>query len=194
MKNQQDPELYEHKRQQLQALVELYKQDYIELFFADEVTFSLIPSVPYGWLPIGKQTELPTQKAKVMKLFGMVNLDNRFYGFPTNEKIDADYIIEIFDSMIPKLKKPTVIVLDNASFHHKAVKTKKEEWEKQNLFIFFLPPYSPHLNRIEILWRFIKHKWLQPKDYLNSKSLWDAIINILKGFGTEFNIQFSQQF
>ena len=186
--------LYEQKRQTLQALVELYNRGYIELFFADEVTFALTPSIPYGWLPKGKQTELVTRKTTVMKLFGLVNFENRFYGFPSQNKIDAEFIIEALEQIIRKIEKPTVIILDNARFHHRAVRLKKEEWEKQNLFIFFLPPYSPHLNRIEILWRFLKHRWLKPEHYLNTKTLWNAIINILQLFGTEFKIDFSKQF
>jgi len=194
LKKQRDPEAYEYKRQQLQALVELYEQGFIELFFVDEVTFSLVPCVPYGWLPIGEQVELTTQKATVMKLLGLVNLDNRFYGFPTKGKIDALYIINAFDQLIERLDKPTVLVLDNASFHRKAVELKRKEWEEKNLFIFFLPTYSPHLNRIEILWRFVKHQWLKAEDYLNSKTLWNAIENILNSFGKEYTINFSKQF
>ncbi|MDR2810274.1 MAG: transposase [Tannerellaceae bacterium] len=37
-------------------------------------------------------------------------------------------------------------------------RSKIQQWLKQDLFIFFLPPYSPELNMIEILWRFIKYK------------------------------------
>ncbi|MDR1180459.1 MAG: transposase, partial [Bacteroidales bacterium] len=36
---------------------------------------------------------------------------------------------------------------------------------------FFLPPYSPELNKIEILWRFIKYKWLPFEPFLNFQNL-----------------------
>lgn len=32
--------------------------------------------------------------------------------------------------------------------------------ETRGLFIYYLPPYSPELNLIEILWSFIKYAWL----------------------------------
>ncbi|WP_420870142.1 transposase [Catalinimonas alkaloidigena] len=32
-----------------------------------------------------------------------------------------------------------------------------EQWQEQDLYIFFLPKYSLHLNYIEILWR--KMNW-----------------------------------
>ena len=45
-----------------------------------------------------------------------------------------------------------MVVLDNARVHtSKAFQERREAWEKRGLFIFYLPPYSPHLNLIEIL-------------------------------------------
>jgi transposase len=42
--------------------------------------------------------------------------------------------------------------------HAKVVKNEFENWENLGLSIFYLPTYSPHLNPIEILWRFCKYK------------------------------------
>ena len=43
-----------------------------------------------------------------------------------------------------------------------------EKWRTKNdLFLFFLPTYSPKLNLIEILWRKIKYEWLEFKAYLS---------------------------
>ncbi len=48
--------------------------------------------------------------------------------------------------------------MDQASIHTSDKMMEKiEEWEKKNLEIFWLPTYSPELNLIEILWRFIKY-------------------------------------
>ena len=194
MKDKRDEELYETKRQALQAMAQLFELGWIDLFFADQVTFSLTPCIPYGWLPVGRQTGLPTQRRPVMKLLGLINLDNRFFGYPSNGKVDADFIIQSLDCFVERITKPTVLVLDNASFHHRAAEQKAKQWEEKGLFLFFLPAYSPHLNRIEILWKFIKYKWLQPQDFLNEKILWDAILDILKNIGGKYSIDFSCKF
>ena len=81
--------------------------------------------------------------------------------------------------------------MDNASVHSSAAfKEKIEEWKEQDLYILFLPRYSPHLNLIEILWRKIKYEWLKPADYENLKTLEEALKNILTGFGRDFFINF----
>lgn len=45
------------------------------------------------------------------------------------------------------LKKGTVIVMDNASFHRK--KQLFKIFEKYGFHLIFIPPYSPELNPIE---------------------------------------------
>ena len=53
--------------------------------------------------------------------------------------------------------KPTVIIHDNASIHRaKLVQKRHQIWSKQGLSVFFLPPYSPEMNRIEEQWLYAK--------------------------------------
>ena len=54
-----------------------------------------------------------------------------------------------------------VIVLDNASAHtSKAVKAALPALEAAGVTLYYLPPYSPELNRIEELWRHVKYQEL----------------------------------
>ncbi|MDR1645358.1 MAG: hypothetical protein LBS05_05990 [Tannerellaceae bacterium] len=34
-----------------------------------------------------------------------------------------------------------------------------------------MPPYSPHLNIAETLWRILKGKWIRPPDYVSTDNL-----------------------
>jgi transposase len=52
--------------------------------------------------------------------------------------------------------------LDNASFHRKA--KLHEIAAKYGVFVLFLPPYSPHLNPIELSWANLK-RWLKDNLY-----------------------------
>ncbi|MFA7493298.1 MAG: transposase [Proteiniphilum sp.] len=59
------------------------------------------------------------------------------------------------------------------------------------MYIFFLPPYSPHLNIAETLWRKLKKEWLNPEDYFNEDSLFYAVNRCMAGLEDSLEIKFS---
>ena len=74
------------------------------------------------------------------------------------------YVIELFEKIRKSHKHsviPISIFLDNAKYQ--ACKDVAEKADSLNIELMFLPSYSPNLNLIERLW-----KWLK-KDCLNCK-------------------------
>lgn len=58
----------------------------------------------------------------------------------------------------------TVIVQDNASVHRSQLTHQQiQRWQAQGLFLFFLPPYSPQMNRIEDEWLHLKRDELSAR-------------------------------
>jgi transposase len=87
--------------------------------------------------------------------------------------------------------KPTVIVFDQSSIHTSdAILDKLEEWQERNITIFQLPSYSPQLNLIEILWRFIKYEWIEIDAYSSWATFVTSVEKILNGFGKNYVINF----
>jgi len=84
-------------------------------------------------------------------------------------------------------------VLDNAPTHrsHKFIE-QMEKWMERDLYIFFLPKYSPHLNIAETFWRKAKYEWLRPSDYGSFAKYKKKIRAIFTGIGTEYKIAFTQ--
>lgn len=168
---------------------------HIELRFADESGFSMLPNVPYGWLPRGRQTGILADNKRVINIFALLSLDQKLCSYPTPKTIDSTFILQALDDFCLTIKQPTVVVLDQAPWHTAAkIKSRLAHWQSKNLYLFYLPKYSPHLNAIEILWRRIKYKWLKPRDFSNPETLKDAIYNILTDFGNQFQINFSKNF
>jgi len=61
------------------------------------------------------------------------------------------------DKRLKKTGKITVIVEYRASIHNsKIVRSQKQKWEEQGLYLFQLPAYSPDLNEIENEWQRLK--------------------------------------
>lgn len=167
----------------------------IDLFFADETGFNLVPYIPYGWQPIGKQTTIRSSKDHVCNLLGFLTRKGELKVWSTPKSINSDFVIECIDELADQVERPTVVVLDNAPWHASAkVKNKEKEWNEKDLYLFFLPTYSPHLNLIELLWRKIKYEWLKAEDYLSAKKLKEALKYIITKYDDEFSINISMNF
>lgn len=62
--------------------------------------------------------------------------------------------------LIPNLEPGDIIIIDNASFHHGEY--IKEIVELAGCEIWYLPPYSPDLNKIENWWAVLK-TWMKQR-------------------------------
>ena len=83
------------------------------------------------------------------------------------------------------------VLSDNAPIHRsKAFIRHIPKWIQRGLIIKYLPVYSPELNLIEILWRFIKYYWLPFSAYGAFQQLCAAVEEILQQFGTKYTIAF----
>ena len=95
------------------------------------------------------------------------------------------------DKFASHIVKRTVVILDNSPIHRsKKFGVKIKDWEKMDLLIYFLPPYSPELNLIEILWRRIKYQWLPFDAYLGFQNLKERLLYVLQNFGRKYDIIF----
>ena len=81
---------------------------------------------------------------------------------------------------------------DGSSIHTSyAIQDKREEWQAKDIYLFELPTYSPELNLIEILWRFMKYDWLEITAYESWQRLREHVEEMLRGFGQDFVINFA---
>mgnify|MGYP005995813337 CR=1 FL=1 len=167
----------------------------IDLLFSDETGFNLTPYIPYGWQPVGEQITIRSAKDRVCNLYGLLSRKGSLQVWSTPQSINSDFIIECLDELVDQIQRPTVVVLDNAPWHISAkVKQKEKVWKDNDLYLFFLPTYSPHLNLIEMLWRKIKYEWLKAEDYLSATTLKNALYHIITKYDDEFSINISMNF
>ena len=188
-----DADLYEAKLKKLKTLLKLEGSGAIDLLFGDETGFNLEPYIPYGWLPIGEQTAIPSQRQKVGNVFGLMSRYGQANMFWTHQTVNSSYILKCLEQVAGEIQKTTVVVLDQATWHTaNIIQQQMDNWAEKGLYIFYLPPYSPHLNLIEMLWRKIKYEWLEPHDYLSEEHLKNAVLNIFQNMNAVFNINFSK--
>ena len=186
-----DPIEYQEKSAQLAELKRLEDEGKLNLYYLDEPGFCLIPSVPYGWQDIGEYLTIKSRRSQRLNVLKIMNRNNHIETYVSTQSINFDVVIACVDAFFPGVDKPTIIVVDKASIHTSdAILDKIEEWKERGITIFELPSYSPELNLIEILWRFIKYQWIEIDAYSNWQTFVAAVEKILREFGKNYVIDF----
>ena len=133
-----------------------------EVFFEDECHFKQTLTIIRAWFLSGSVPEIksPADRYKV-SIFGamsragqLITLENKNFNAETFrlflEKL-------LFEAEVGRKKngnkKKILLVLDNARYHHAKILQPWIEEVSDLLELFFLPPYSPDLNPIEMLWK-----------------------------------------
>lgn len=133
-----------------------------EIFYEDECHFKLTLSIIRAWFLAGICPEIksPVDRFKV-SVFGAMGTNGQLITYQ-NKTFDAG-TFRIFlekllrDAVVGLTKegkrKKILLVLDNARYHHAKILAPWLEEMSDILELFFLPPYSPDLNAIEMFWK-----------------------------------------
>lgn len=163
-----------------------------DLWYADEAGFTTFPSVPYAWQKVGERLELAAAHGPRQNVVGLLSLQHKFHSYAFTQSLDSDTIIYCLDDFCGRLRRPALVVLDNAPVHRSDdFDDHREEWENEGLYLWSLPPYSPELNWIEHLWRKIKYQWLPLCASESFARLTEELFAILKGVGSKYRITFA---
>lgn len=168
------------------------EQGLLRLFYGDESHVCSEGYVPYGWQFPGEDVFVAAQRGFRLNCWGLISRDNECHWATTTRSINSAFVGEKLDAFSFEIHGPTVVVLDNASVHTaKLIQNNRSIWEQRGLYLFFLPPYSPHLNIAETLWRHLKGGWLGVDDYLEDDRLAYALNRCLANVGKTLTINFS---
>ena len=181
-------------RKALGKLQEAERQGRCELFYGDESGFCLQPTLFRCWQPGQEVVSLPAQAhSKRLNVAGFLRGGDQLCYLAREGRLGAaDFIEAVEQKLLPALRQRAVLVLDNGPCHRsRLVQAKRKEWRARGLRLLFLPPYCPHLNRIETLWRRVKHGWLPPSAYACFASLRQAVTGVLDAVGTSYHITFA---
>lgn len=186
-----DPVVYQERKEALEKLIEEDCEGIIDLRYYDESGFCLVPYIPYAWQEQGETMEIESGRSKRLNVLGFMNKRNELEAYTFECNVDSEVVISCFNHFSDRIQDPTVVVVDNASIHtSEAFQEEIPKWEKKGLSIFYLPKYSPELNLIEILWRFMKYEWIEFWAYASFAHLIQYVEGVIIDFGTIHNINF----
>jgi transposase len=161
LRSKRNQDKFDAATAEIKELIKQHEENEIDLCYFDESGFTLEPCVPYAWQPTGETIEIPSSKSQRLNVLGFVNRDCKFDSFVFEGSINASVVVACIDAFSHQIKIPTTLIIDNASTHtSNEFNESLERWKERELTIYRIPPYSPELNIIEIVWRKIKYEWL----------------------------------
>jgi transposase len=113
----------------------------------------------YGWIKKGVRKEIPANTGRArLNLSGSIDVITHKVVVQEDETLNAESTIRFFQKLedaYPRKRKVHVFC-DNAPYYRN--KAVKQYLETSRICLHFLPPYSPNLNPIERLWKWMKER------------------------------------
>ncbi|SHJ39864.1 putative transposase [Lutispora thermophila DSM 19022] len=153
-----DPQKQEMFKQGFELLKNLLDGKIGHILFKDESMIKDYKAIEKTWFLKSQQKIIPTYgQYKGVKLVGILNYETGKVYCIEEEKYDVKVFLKFLQNVLTLY--PTgkiVVVLDNARIHHAKLLESFLLENKDRLQLKLLLPYSPELNFIEGLWKWLK--------------------------------------
>jgi hypothetical protein len=154
------------------------------IYYADGVHPTHNSRSTYAWIEKGYEMEQPTVSGRDrVNINGLLNaMDVTDVIAHECDSINAESTKALYQAALDKHSeaKCIYIISDNAKYYRNKMLTQWLEGTK--IKQIFLPPYSPNLNLIERLWRFMKKKVINTNFYRTKELFRRAVMNSSKTF------------
>jgi transposase len=153
----------------------------VRLFYLDESGFS--PSLPtgYSWCLPGPRKRVRYEYPQGRRVNALATYEPlapvpALDVVPFERTLTSDDLLAYLRDRLPAASVPRVVVLDNAGIHtSKVVKAARPGLAKFGVFLYYLPAYSPTLNRIEPVFKQVKHHDIPVRSYTSKAELRVAV-------------------
>jgi transposase len=148
------------------------------VFFVDAAHFVLAPFLGYLWSLVRIFIQAPSGRQRFNVLGALNAVSHELITVTNDTYINAASVCELLHKLAAlHLAVPITLFLDNARYQKcDLVRTTAANLQIE---LCFLPPYSPNLNLIERLWKFVKKESLYSKYYSDFTAFKTAILDCL---------------
>ena len=148
------------------------------MFFVDAAHFVLGAFMSVVWCFARVWIRAPSGRQRLNVLGALDAVTKEVVTVVNSGYINAMCVCDLLEKLATSRSLPITVVLDNARYQRCAVvQTKADELKIE---LLFLPAYSPNLNLIERLWKFVKKQCLYAKYYPDFSSFTTAIERCLQ--------------
>lgn len=158
------------------------------MLFVDAAHFVFGPFVGYLWCLVRLFIPGPSGRKRYNVLAALDAISHQVIRVSNHAYINAESVCTLLQQIAASgLRRPLTIVLDNARYQHCAVVQTLARSLKIELL--FLPSYSPNLNLIERVWKFVKKECLGARLLSGYAEFTAAIDDCLNKLPTTYNDQ-----
>ena len=172
------------KRKEQEAFLEEYNEvkDKGLVYFADSTHPMLNPVLSSGWIRKREEFDIKTNSGQErVNINGAIEISTLSVVSRSCKKVNGQSMSDLLRAVRRRHPKERnlYMVLDNAGYN--------KSYQVQNLAeelgirIMYLPPYSPNLNPIERLWKFMKKKVMANTYYPDVKTFQQELMLFLRG-------------
>jgi transposase len=166
------------KKEKLEPRLEEAQSGKRAVFFMDAAHFVLAPFLGFLWCFERLFIKAPAGRKRYNVLAALNAITHELIMITNDTYINAQSVCELFWQLAGlNLGVPITLVLDNARYQK--CKLIQELAQYLNIELLYLPSYSPNLNLIERLWKFVKKQCLYSKYYSDFKGFKEAISDCL---------------
>lgn len=152
------------KTEVLEPLVEQAQAKKLHLFFVDAAHFVMLPFLGYLYSLTVRFIKAASGRQRFSVLGALNAITKEVVTITDHGYINAISVCELLEKLHAQFRDlPIVVIMDNARYQRCAL--VEATAKKLEIQIIFLPPYSPNLNLIERLWKFVKKKALYNQYY-----------------------------
>jgi transposase len=172
------------KTEKLEPRIEEAKSGKRKMFFVDAAHFVLCPFLGYLWSFARIFIKAPAGRKRFNVLGALDAITHELITVTNDTYINAYSFSELlWDISCRYSNVPITLVLDNARYQKCALVFYFAKL--LDIELLYLPAYSPNLNLIERLWKFVKKKCLYSKYYDNFDAFKTSITDCLNKTDTE---------
>ncbi|WNB77603.1 transposase [Methylomonas koyamae] len=114
-----------------------------------------------AWTKVGETHAVISKRSQRLNVIGALLSSGRLMLAKLQRSVNGLWFFGFLMALIERIKKPMAGILDNASIYTaKALEPYWDLLKEKGMRFYFLPPYSPELNRIEMVWQKMKYEWL----------------------------------
>jgi transposase len=145
----------------------------------DAAHFVFAPFLGYLWCFVRSFIKAPSGRKRFNVLGALNAISHEMVVITNTGYINACSVCELLTKIFLKFADlPITIVLDNARYQK--CKLVQQTAELLGIELLYLPAYSPNLNLIERMWKFVKKKCLYSKYYPDFGSFAESISQCLE--------------